>query len=130
MVDNVLAQVRVDVVQTKNSQPSQGSGLRTTGTRKCKSRKQSAVHIGRYSTIRTKYVNDFAAPVCRPLMNLFHGLLQNIVHHFFGDVHAGGCDAVAKLHRVINFVDGESVVGFEKIESEQSAADSTRRALT
>ena len=64
------------------------------------------------------------------LINFLHGLLQNVIHHLLRDVHAGGRDAVAKFHRVIDLVDGESVIGFEKIEREQSAADGFRGAMT
>ena len=67
----------------------------------------------------------------RPKLIIFlHGLLQNVIHHLLRDVHAGGRDAVAKFHRVIDLVDGESVIGFEKIEREQSAADGFRGAMT
>ena len=55
---------------------------------------------------------------------------QNILHHLRWDIHSRGRDAVAKLHRVIDLVDGQAIVRFKQIERQQASTHSPRGTLT
>ena len=54
--------------------------------------------------------------------------LQTEVHHALRNVDAGRRDAVAKLHRVVDFVDEQASVGIlEQVERDETATDCTSR---
>ena len=49
-------------------------------------------------------------------LNQIRHARQNILHHFRRDIHARRRDAIAKLHRVIDLIDGQAVVRFKQVE--------------
>ena len=59
-------------------------------------------------------------------LNQIRHVRQNILHHLRRDIHPRGRDAIAKLHRVIDLVDGQAIVRFKQIERQQSAAHRPR----
>ena len=48
---------------------------------------------------------------------------QNILYHLQQDVQARGRDTVAKLHRVIDLIGGQSILNLKQIECGSSPFD-------
>ena len=49
----------------------------------------------------------------------FHRDLQQVIHHSGGDIDTGSIDTVSKLHRVIDFIDQQSVFGFKQVNCQK-----------
>jgi len=62
-------------------------------------------------------------------LNQIRHARQNILHHLRRDIHTRGRDAIAKLHRVIDLVDGQAILRFKQIERQQAAMRDVRDSI-